>query len=701
MSAPNTNRPPSKPPITSVSDGDEPKGGAIWPITWAAVGAGVVTALGFIAAMFGVFDRPQLPQTGAPAVAASPTTTSATAEPEPERFSDTADVLPVSSPESQSTTTVMTEEEFWAMPANSQESQSSTTATTTKKEGRIVWDDESTGQRPPQTTHNNRDKFLSDGTPPTQDRAASSVQQTTETPSGKWWENDPLAPSATPLSPEDLYERLAPSVVTIKVKDDYGKFIGTGSGFFVDRDFVDSRFKGFRAYKFLADDKTEGGTASQYCYVLTNYHVIRPAVFAEVVLLDGTEAKAHEVIAEDESADLALLVVIVPANWAAKAIPLASDNPRVLATVYAIGSPRGLSGSASEGRVSGFRELPGGSGQWLQTTAPISPGSSGGPLLLTDGTLAGVTTLSRTDAQNLNFAVPVSKVQEFLSSKYRSRDIAEGASIEWHEYNAFLGLRILSEVDNSTFSEKEKEAAGLLQKAREQMREGRYDEAVILVRRVESNLPNEFRYLAEYIMGECSYHLAWEAYKKEHGLTNINRARYETTEQANDAVRHLKRSIELKPDFSPALESLVYHHVSAEDWRAAIGTSDALIKQMPRCAWAFNLRAKCYLRSKQVEPAISDLQLAIELGPNLGAPRFELGNLLIEAGEYASAIKYLESALELKHSSGVVHFNLGRAYQKSGQFERAISEYIKAKETDFSADFMCDEEIAKCQSQLR
>lgn len=73
--------------------------------------------------------------------------------------------------------------------------------------------------------------------------------------------------------------------------------------------------------------------------------------------------------------------------------------------VFAIGSPHGMELTISNGIVSGFREA-GAGVKLIQTTAPISGGSSGGGLFDDEGRLIGITTLVAKDAQNLNFAVP-------------------------------------------------------------------------------------------------------------------------------------------------------------------------------------------------------------------------------------------------------------------------------------------------------
>jgi hypothetical protein len=77
---------------------------------------------------------------------------------------------------------------------------------------------------------------------------------------------------------------------------------------------------------------------------------------------------------------------------------------RIGERVYAIGNPQGFEQSISEGIVSGEREADGAS--WIQHSAPISPGSSGGALISLRGELLGINSFTLRDSQNLNFAVP-------------------------------------------------------------------------------------------------------------------------------------------------------------------------------------------------------------------------------------------------------------------------------------------------------
>src|SRR5207244_1085860 len=118
------------------------------------------------------------------------------------------------------------------------------------------------------------------------------------------------------------------------------------------------------------------------------------------------------VAAHDREADIAILSVPYP--FTAQPLEMATGEIAVGTKVFAIGSPRGLTNTLSDGVVSAHREIDEAKPRMIQTTSPISPGSSGGPLLGPDGKVVGVTTLSRPDGQNLNFAVPVSYVEKLV-----------------------------------------------------------------------------------------------------------------------------------------------------------------------------------------------------------------------------------------------------------------------------------------------
>lgn len=183
------------------------------------------------------------------------------------------------------------------------------------------------------------------------------------------------------LTATELFSISCPAVARVLVQSVNGEFVSFGSGFFVRSDGV----------------------------LVTNFHVIDNAPGAVAELNDGRRAAIVGVMASNSEADLAILKIDVTEM---PILRLHSQTPPVGTKVFAIGYPAGLKNSLSEGLISGTRDGAGSAS--IQTTAAISPGSSGGPLLDSMGRVVGVTTLTLKDAQNLNFAVPAATVELLL-----------------------------------------------------------------------------------------------------------------------------------------------------------------------------------------------------------------------------------------------------------------------------------------------
>lgn len=157
--------------------------------------------------------------------------------------------------------------------------------------------------------------------------------------------------------------------------------------------------------------------------IVTNLHVVVGAGAVEVTFLDGSKCKVDGFVAALQGYDLAVLHLAKPAT--AEPLEVSVDKLSLGEDVFAIGAPKGLSFSFSKGIVSAYRRWPeieasfeSDSGvdiefrfepdsEWVQTTTPISPGNSGGPLLSTSGKVVGVNTLRSPSAtsQNINFSV--------------------------------------------------------------------------------------------------------------------------------------------------------------------------------------------------------------------------------------------------------------------------------------------------------
>jgi S1-C subfamily serine protease len=196
--------------------------------------------------------------------------------------------------------------------------------------------------------------------------------------------------SALPLSLADLYDRMGPGVVSIKVYTQQGGSTGqaAGSGFILDE---------------------EG-------HIVTNNHVVADAFRVTVVFYNGYEEQA-EVIGTDEDSDLAVIKVD---QLIGDVHPLSLGDSGLVDVgewVIAIGNPFGNQNSMSVGIISAVgRTIPTGSTpfsipQSIQTDAAINPGNSGGPLISLEGVVIGVNAQIATNGNTANsgvgFAIPV------------------------------------------------------------------------------------------------------------------------------------------------------------------------------------------------------------------------------------------------------------------------------------------------------
>ena len=149
--------------------------------------------------------------------------------------------------------------------------------------------------------------------------------------------------------------------------------------------------------------------------IVTNYHVIKEGNKAIVKFSDRTVLPVDGVLAADKVRDLAVIKIH---GKTFRTLTLGnSDRVQVGEEVVAIGNPLGLELTVSNGILSGLRTDKEAGGKFLQTTAPISPGSSGGPLFNMRGEVVGINTMYLEGGENLNFAIPVNDAKLLLSNQ--------------------------------------------------------------------------------------------------------------------------------------------------------------------------------------------------------------------------------------------------------------------------------------------
>jgi S1-C subfamily serine protease len=193
----------------------------------------------------------------------------------------------------------------------------------------------------------------------------------------------PLAPAK--LTTAQIADRATPSVVIVENFNGDGEKAGQGSGYVFSSDGI----------------------------VITNYHVIRGAKSLNVRMPGQEPFRVNSVLGYEIEHDIAALQLRGSSLPPLLTEPI--EEPKVGDRVVAIGAPLGLESTVSEGIVSALRDA--GTMHIIQTTASISPGSSGGPLLNEYGKVIGLTTSTVRDGQSLNFVVSAKHVFELLSRR--------------------------------------------------------------------------------------------------------------------------------------------------------------------------------------------------------------------------------------------------------------------------------------------
>lgn len=199
-----------------------------------------------------------------------------------------------------------------------------------------------------------------------------------------------------------LVKKIQPAVATVIAYDASGRVKGQGSGFFISK----KRF-------------------------ITNYHVLAGASRSEVKTALGFLHPVTKILAKDQTGDLIVAVIDAQGRspngrytieWPTgfPSLNISGTMPEVGERVVVVGSPLGLEQTLSDGIVSAVRNIPD-FGEVLQITAPISPGSSGSPVVNLKGEVIGVASMQMVKGQNLNFAVPGYRV---LALQQRAATVA-------------------------------------------------------------------------------------------------------------------------------------------------------------------------------------------------------------------------------------------------------------------------------------
>lgn len=427
----------------------------------------------------------------------------------------------------------------------------------------------------------------------------------------------------------ELVRRIKPSAVAIETFNSRGEKLARGSGF------------------FTAPDR-----------VVTNRHVIEGAYRAEIHMANGNVYPVKGVLAVDGEGDIALLQVDVPAGVVAP-LEVVRTTPQEGESVVVIGNPFGLEGSVSNGIVSAVRDIPN-FGRIIQITAPISPGSSGSPVVNMRGQVIGIATLQVSEGQSLNFAIPSDRIVQLKPAQVTTLAETVAGTRRNKRANAerfyMQGLGFLARDDYQRALPYFEKAAdqdpdyaeawyqtgfcyGMLGRHADSLRASKQ---VVRLRpewsATYTNMGASYFALGQYKESADSYRQAirLEPYNADNfyalGLA------YGKLGQTEDEIQAYRRAVALRSDHAAAYERLALAYFRMKRYGEALAAFEQLKILKPADAKVANYLGETYLELNRFEEAVEILNQAVNIDPDMGRARYNLGRAYIKIGDRDSAI---------------------------------------------------------------
>lgn len=405
-----------------------------------------------------------------------------------------------------------------------------------------------------------------------------------------------LSLQAKDLPPDQVFAKAAPSVVQVVALDATGQTVELGSGVAIGKDLI-----------------------------VTNHHVVEPATHLQVV--QGDRKWRPTAIFMDPERDLVQLQIIdhgLPVAEIGKGKDL-----RVGQRVYSIGHPMGQDITLGEGLISSLHDVEG--GRIVQTSAPISRGSSGGGLFDAQGRLIAITTFTLKDSQNLNFALP---------AEWAGR-ISERMTLAG---NAPVRLPAI--------------AIDMLVACERLHTEERWEE---LKAKAEDWLAINHRSAAAY------------AFHAE-ALTSLGRF--------EEARLSYRAALELEPGNLLILLRLGRLHQMKGTYTEAQSFFDTACRLFPDDARPFYYLGALHLALGAKDKAQQALEQSIRLDPNVALTWEALGNTYFLKNDRAKAKEAYLEALRLDPKLPDALYHLGALYGREKNRAKALEQYNRLKPMD-------------------
>jgi tetratricopeptide (TPR) repeat protein len=344
------------------------------------------------------------------------------------------------------------------------------------------------------------------------------------------------------------------------------------------------------------------------------------------------------------------------------------------------GSPLGLENTVSDGIVSAVRDVPD-YGRIIQITAPISPGSSGSPVLNMQGEVIGIATFQMVEGQNLNFAIPSERI----------------ASLNLIEEKKTFPTEELFEEENKEKKDSDY-ALEASNKARYFMDKEEYEKALPcweIAARIDF-FPIETKAIVYYMIGFCYNELgnhskAIEAYKQAIHINPDYLSAYSGLGcvyfglgNFAEAAESYKQVIRINPnDASASVYNILgFSYLALANYAKAREVYQQAIRIDPDNFDAHSGLGLVYFTLDDYTKAIGAYQQAIRIDPDIAATYSSLGRAYAFLGNYAKTIEALKQAIRINPDDPDAHGALGLTYLMVGDKNSALNEYKILKELD-------------------
>jgi tetratricopeptide (TPR) repeat protein len=378
-----------------------------------------------------------------------------------------------------------------------------------------------------------------------------------------------LSSLAAANTPEQIFVQVSPSVVVVDIFDAKGKSIGLGSGAVIG--------------------------AGQ---VITNCHVAQKGKSLQV----RQSGKTFKATLQYADPDRDLCQLSVP-DLQAPPVTLGTANKlRVGQRVYAIGAPQGLELTLSEGLVSSLRPYEG--SQYIQTSAAISPGSSGGGLFDDQGRLVGITTFYLAEGQSLNFALPVDWINELPKRAQAAPVVAKKGGLDW--------------LNRAVALEEKKDWQGMLKLAQ------------------------------QWIKSEPGSAVAWYGL----GVSYANHKQYD------QAIQAYREALRIQPEYAKAWNNLGAAYNDLKQYDQAIQALREALRIEPGLVEAWNNLGNAYNDFKQYDQAIQAYREALRIQPEYAEAWSNLGIAYYRQGRRDRVREIYQTLRKLDPARADEYFNL-------------------------------------------